>query len=278
MIRIDTSRFLRLLARLLPTATADKAGGFHGILLHTARGPYGDDPGDTTLLVGTSASGRVVGHTYIPCEGTLEPTVITTQDIASLRAFLAPRAKHNEDHAVEIGRDLITVTVSEPADLFDMGDSITLHAGDLDKVPRRLWQQLALLDVEGEHHNSKGDLIPDSTRTDIPATALVPFVAVARAVGAPLQLYRVHQHAPVLVQIGDTYRGVLWPSRWAVDIAPGIAMIEGAAPDADVHNPGLPPLPPNSGGPAVVLAFGRPAAADPVLPLDDEQPESGGRS
>lgn len=267
-IRIATTKLLTLLAELTPTATAGRGAGFAGVLLHTAHGEYGTEPGATTLLVGTSASGRVVGHTYQPCDGTLEPTLITLQDVVSLRALLAPRTKTNADHSVEIRRDLATVTITEPADLFDEGDSITLHVGDLDAVPRTLWTTLkATPDMLHQPTNVKGQPLPTTPRVDLAAAALAPFVAVAKLRTDTIQAYIGHPHHPVLIQIGGTYRGALYPARWAEDMAPGTATREGAAPDADVHWPDLPPVAKKHPGLVQVITF--PTIVDVELPLED---------
>lgn len=244
-IRIDTPPLLALLGLLIPTATAEKnAGGFPGILLHTTRGYYGENPGMTSLLVGTSANGRVAGHTHIPCDGILEPTLIGLQDVISLRGLLAPRAKNDPNHSVDISRDLATITVQEPADLFDEGDTLTLHVGDLDTVPRTLWDVL-IYEPNGllPETNAKGARLPDVPRTDLPAGLLAPFVTVAKARNEQVQLYRTHQHQPILVQIGAHYRGVIMPTRWGTDLSTEAVVREGTRPDAEVFPPDLPPLP-----------------------------------
>jgi S-DNA-T family DNA segregation ATPase FtsK/SpoIIIE len=279
-IRIDTHRFLQLLAELSPTMPTNGIGGMPGILLHTVRGHYGTDPGLTSLLVGTSSAGRAAGHTHVPCEGTLEPTLITVQDVAGLRSLLTPREKTNPDHALDIDRDLSSITLREPADLFSAGDAFTLHVGDLDTVPRLLWTLLAQgpQDWHESPVNVRGDTLPATPRVDIPAGVLAPFLAVAKLRKQSMQLYMGHPHRPILIQIGPHYRGVLTPDRWAHDMAPGIARREGDSPDADVHPPALPPVTKrNSAGPTVIDF--RSPAEQPELPIDnptDPDPDGDG--
>jgi S-DNA-T family DNA segregation ATPase FtsK/SpoIIIE len=270
-MRIDTHRFLQLLAELSPTMPTGGYGGMPGILLHTVRGHYGDDPGQTSLLVGTSSAGRAIGHTHVPCDSTLEPTLVTVQDVSSLRSLLTPREKTDPDHSVDIHRDLSTITIQEPADLFDQGDTFTLHVGDLDAVPRQLWTLLAQgpQDWADPPLNVRGDTLPDTPRMDLPAGVLAPFLAVAKLRKQSIQLYAGHPHRPILIQIGPHYRGVLIPDRWAQDMAPGIALREGDAPDADVYAPTLPPVTKKPGGPVTVIDF-RPHTEQPELPIDDE--------
>jgi S-DNA-T family DNA segregation ATPase FtsK/SpoIIIE len=269
-MRIDTHRLLQLLAELSPTMPTGGYGGMPGILLHTVRGHYGDDPGQTSLLVGTSSAGRAAGHTHVPCDGTLEPTLITVQDVSSLRSLLAPREKTDPDHSVDIHRDLSTITIQEPPDLFDAGDTFTLHVGDLDTVPRLLWTLLAQgpRDWVEPALNVRGDTLPDMPRVDLPAAVLAPFVAVAKLRKQDVQLYIGHPHRPILVQIGPHYRGVLTPDRWAHDMSPGVALREGDAPDADVYAPTLPPVTKKPGAPVTVIDF-RPHAVQPELPIDE---------
>jgi hypothetical protein len=264
-IRIPTDRLLDFLADLAPTASGKV--GMRGILLHTARGPYGDDPGLTTLLVGTSASGRVVGHTHIPCGGELEPTLIPIADVLSIRPLLEARAKADANHSVEITRDLATITLEEPPDLFAEGNSVTLHVADLDLVPRHLWELLGY-DYATDPttpQTGKGDRMPAVPRSDFSHSMLAPFLTVAKRHNLDIELYRYHQHRPTLVQIGHRYRGAIMPERWARDMSPGVIVNEGTTPGADLYDPGLPPPTKKPAGPAKVIDF-RPR--EPELPLD----------
>jgi hypothetical protein len=258
-IRIATDRLLDLLADLAPTATGKT--GMRGILLHTARGYYGDDPGMTTLLVGMGASGRVVGHTYIPCDGTLEPTLLGIADVASIRGLLETRAKADPNHSVEVTRDLETVTFQEPPDLFASGNSVTLHVGDLDTVPRYAWKILGY-DHPAEQMpppTLRGEDMPAVPRSDYDPAQLAPFITVAKRHTLPVQVYRYHPHRPTLVQIGGRYRGAIMPTRWAADMSRETIHREGAAPDGDLYEPDLPPVknPGGGGGFGVVIDFRR---------------------
>lgn len=271
MITITTDRLLSLFRTLMPTANRkNHGGGIPGVLLHTARGEYGAEPGRTTLLAGTTSNGLGVGHTIIPCEGALEPTLITLDDVATLRAWLGPRAKKNAEHSVEISRDLTSITVQEPRDLFDQADELTLHVKDLDDVPRGLWDLLDPVNVFalGAPDNVHGQALPDTPRVDITADMLVPFLTVGKMLGEEIQLYQQHSQRPILVQIGGAYRGVVLPRKWGMDLRPDRVLIEGEKPDGPVHAPDLPPVKKKTTGP-IVLAFGsKPAPVQQTIPED----------
>jgi hypothetical protein len=271
MITITTERLLNLFRVLMPTVNRKNHGaGIPGVLLHTARGEYGSEPGRTTLLAGTTSNGLGAGHTVIPCDGQLEPTLITLDDVATLRAWLGPRAKKNAEHSVEITRDLTSITVAEPPDLFDQADEVTLHVKDLDDVPRGLWDLLDPANVFelGAPDNVHGQALPNTHRVDITADMLLPFLTVGKMLGEEVQLYQQHSQRPILVQIGGSYRGVLTPRRWGADLRPDRVRIEGAAPDGPVHAPDLPPVKKKTTGP-IVLAFGsKPAPVQQTIPED----------
>lgn len=55
MIRVETAKLVQLLGDL--AHTSGEYGATAGILVHTARGYRGDEPGQMDLLVGTSTPG-----------------------------------------------------------------------------------------------------------------------------------------------------------------------------------------------------------------------------
>lgn len=264
-IRVKTEHLLGLLADLTHTAAAGDIGGINGILLHTARGYLGDDPGKTDLLIGTSTNGRATGQTYVPCErGISEPMLWTLGDVAKVRAVLAPSAKDDKNHSVDLSRDLETCTIQEPPDLFDEGDSLTFHLGDLAKFPRGLWKLLDYQPPADLPKDHKGNTVPRAPRLDLTTGMLAPFVAVAKTHKTEIQLYVTHQEQPVTISIGGRYRGVLLPYKWS-NTEPAVEK-NGARPDGEIYTPDLPPVPKNVDTKAVGRA---PVVVQLPLPASD---------
>lgn len=279
-IKLETDNLLDLLAQLVPTASSNPDDGVTaGVLLHTARGHYGDEPGQGDLLVGTSTDRLVVGHTYVPSFGQLaRPTLWRISDVKAVIDTFKPRAKaahkgkqkDEDDYFVHITLDGEHVTVAEDDDLLEDGFRLSFTEADLDEYPRSLWRSISQL---GDGHFVRGDgtEIPVANRTDIGAPRLAPFNKVAGLVGAPIQLYRTHQNRFVLVQIGDHYRGAIAPIRWDDGTDRG----EGEAPSADVHVPDMPEEKPRQTPPSAFVYKAAPAGetlpglsdleADPTL-------------
>lgn len=228
MIRVETAKLVQLLGDL--AHTSGEYGATAGILVHTARGYRGDEPGQMDLLVGTSTNGWSVGHSYVASAGQ-EPAPMLWP-IADARAVIAsykPRLKDNKDHAVEIRRDGNEIVVSEDPNLFGDGLTLRFTEGDLGKYPRNVFA--ALSDV---HLRPGDDFEVARPRTDFTAAQLAPFVAVAKAHSAPVELYRYHQKMPALVQIGWQYRGLLATTHYPDDSDAA------AVPSADVYACALP--------------------------------------
>jgi hypothetical protein len=74
-------------------------------------------------------------------------------------------------------------------------------------------------------------------RTDFGPKVMAPFIAVAKSHNSFVQTYRHHQRTPMLIQIGQTYRGALMPATWDE------AAHDGVAPECDVYPADLPALP-----------------------------------
>ncbi|HET6290469.1 MAG TPA: hypothetical protein VFG15_27445 [Amycolatopsis sp.] len=240
-IKIDTVRLVDLLDRLVPTASKDTGdGATAGILLHTARGEYGDEPGKTDLLVGTSTDRLVIGHDHTPCHGSLgRATLWGVNDVKTLLAAFKPKAKDSKDddpHMVLVDLAGEHIVVSEDPDLYDDGLSVSFQVQNLDDYPRGLWTVLEVINP-GPYEMHDGRTIEASRRTDMSPRRIAPFNKVASKLGESVQFYRTHQHRHVLVQIGDTYRGALVPSRYDDDLD------DGSGPAADVYEPNLPPEP-----------------------------------
>lgn len=261
-IRIDTVELVALLERLVPTASKDTGdGATAGILMHTARGEYGDEPGKTDLLVGTSTDRLVIGHDHTPCHGTLtRATLWGIDDVKTLLAAFKPKAKDSKEedpHMVLVDLAGEHIVVSEDPDLYDDGLSVSFQVKNLDDYPRGLWTVLEVINA-GPYEMSDGRVIEPSRRTDMSPRRIAPFNKVASKLGTSVQFYRTHQHRHVLVQIGATYRGALIPTRYDDDLD------DGSGPAAEVYEPNLPPEPKRQQQPVKVFT---PTPADGQEPL-----------
>lgn len=234
MIRVETHQLIKLLGDLAHTTSAGH-GAIGCILLHTARGPLEDEPGDTDLLVGTATDGVCTGHTYVDSYGQLPgPMLWPLADVKALLAAYKPKAAATKSkpkkHTVLIKREGSEIIVCEDPNLFSDGLTVRFTEGPISEYPRGLWDILERTPTVTIDH---GDEQP---RTDFHESALKPFLAVAKSRKAPLELYRYHQRARLLVQIGQRYRGCVVPARKWLDTDPR----GGAGPDSDVYAPELP--------------------------------------
>lgn len=235
-VRILTGALLGVLSDLILTADRGPEGGVMGaVLLHTGRGHHGAEPGRVELLAGVSSDRHVAGHTYTWCTGQWRaPTLWSVRDATSvITVFKAARGKDKlGTHAVEI--DVIDgeVQIREDPNLIDDGVSLSFGEGDAGQYPARTLYRV--LDAEQPATIVRDGVFVDAgPRTDLLGSVLTPFVKVARRRGHALSVYRTHQHVPLLVQIGETYRGMLAPYRDAE--ADG----DDERPDAGLHPPDL---------------------------------------
>ncbi|MER5388354.1 hypothetical protein [Saccharopolyspora sp. NPDC002686] len=243
-LQVNTAELCALLADLSHTAPSDpEFGALAGIVLHTSRGHVGTDPGQTTLLVGTSTTRTVAGHAYTSCSGYLhEPMLWPIGDVRAALAVLRPLAKADKAHTTAISRDGASVVLAEVGDpaLFDdldapAGTELRFTVGDLTDYPRGIWALLGDIHTASVVFDTDGRAIDAAPRTDLTAAALLPFCRVARSRGEAIELYRYHQRRAVLVQIGPAYRGVLMPASYE-DGNPS----EVTEPPGEVYAPVLP--------------------------------------
>lgn len=239
-IRIETFRLIELINDLKHTADPNpENGAVAGILFHTARGHgFPGDPGAGDLLVGTSTNRVAVGHTYAPAYGQMAlPMLWPIANAVTVVSMFKDKAKASKEHMVVIraGDGAIHVEEDEQS-LFGSGDKYEFAAGDLDKYPRGLWRVLKHDQPWRPEDYDKREPLP---RTDLSASGMGPFVAVAKAHGGVIEMYRYHQRRAVLVSIGDRYRGAITPTPWGDDKRPQA----GLSPYGDVHAADMPPLP-----------------------------------
>ncbi|TCO64923.1 hypothetical protein [Actinocrispum wychmicini] len=231
-LRIETKYLVELLGTLAYTAGS-------GILLHTTRGyPDGGEPGTSDLLVGTSTTGRAVGHTFVVAYGLLPQAALwPIEDVGAVLASFRPRLKDNKDHALEVELADGLVVVREDPDLFGNGLKLEFAAGDLQDYPREIWSLLTDEHLHPRVETPESVLVPRSPRTDYTPADLAPFVAIAKHIKCELQLFNYHQRLPTLVQIGHKFRGLIRPVVWPDDRSPTL----GEGPASDVYPATLPP-------------------------------------
>ncbi len=280
-ITMGTRHLIELLTVLSLTSSDDEALPTGGVLLHTARGyGYGPQSGKTDVLVGTSTTRFAAGHLFVPTGGQWRRAVLWgIDDVRAVLDAFRPKLRANKLAEVSISiRDKeIEVAESGQLDLDGEGLRLVFTEKDLGDFPREVWRTLSDVLINPEVRDHKNRVVPERPRTDVNASQLEPFVKAAKILKAALELYRFHQHRPVLIQIGSAYRGVLFPTRFDETETPGA----GVAPDSEIHPPDLPPPPdpatktgPDDGTGAGILRFGTgvhvgaPAATDDV-PLSD---------
>ncbi|MCE7008755.1 hypothetical protein LWC34_38980 [Kibdelosporangium philippinense] len=231
-LRIETKHLVELLGTLAYTAGT-------GILLHTARGyPTGGEPGKSDLLVGTSSTGRVAGHTNVVTFGQLsQPMLWSIEDVDAVLASYRPRLKDNKDHSVEIELTGGHIIVREDPDMFGDGLQIEFTAGDTADYPRELWSLLTDEHVTPRVETEQGSVVARSPRTDYTPADIAPFVTIAKALKCELQTFNYHHRLPTLVQIGHKYRGLIRPVLWPDERSPRL----GEGPTSEVYPANLPP-------------------------------------
>lgn len=244
-MRISTSKLLGLLGDLVLTAGTDPdVPGINTVLLHTTRGHHGAEPGLVELLAGASTNRFVAAHSYVPCVGQwAAPSLWRVRDIKSvITVFKAARGKDKHDlHAVDVTRSGGEVTIREDPNLVDDGVHLSFAELDATEFPARSVyerildaEQPAALPVTDPETGTLSfvDAVPATT---LSADVLAPFLKVAKRRSGVLRVYRTHQHVPLLVQIGEDYRGTLMPVR----TNDGMGSADPQRPDAPLYPPDL---------------------------------------
>jgi S-DNA-T family DNA segregation ATPase FtsK/SpoIIIE len=217
MIRVPTKDLVGMLTDLVHTAADPaSASGTASVLLHTVRGYRPGEPGLSDRLVGTSCTGKLLGHCHIECTGQSEPMLWPVGEVQAVIAVLKPLAKQ-ADHAVELGRDDAgQLYVAEDPDLFGERLKLTFSGMDVAEFPVEGVRGL-LTEVRVR---PAGVDVPDVLpRTDFAAWQVAPFAKIASRRGELIELFRWHQRLPIMVQIGEQYRGVIVPMQWSDESA-----------------------------------------------------------
>lgn len=267
MIRIPTGDLVALITDLAGTVGSKEQGpATASILLHTDRG-YGipDEPGKNDLLIGTSTNRVACGHTYVTCYGQeAEPMLWPIDDALGVVAYFKPRARDNKDHAVQITQQGEHVVVQEDGDLFDDGGQVTFTVADITQFPRGIFEVLTSVPITSRRGRP---------RMDMHTGSWAPFMAIAKRRNTIVETYRYTETGPILIAIGDRYRGAVIPGRWNHDDKSA-----GHAPAGDVYPVTLPdpdddPAPPAAG--VVAEDFVPPGDVEPELPLEEQEAQTG---
>lgn len=216
-ITVGTHKLIDTLTDALATA------GDLGIHLTTTRAPWKDEPGDTDLLAATASNRKVLGHTWIPCDGRLTPMVWRCGDTRTLLGVLKVLSKKGENHTVDIAmvqaerKDNAKddrhpgwiVTVSETPALFDSDTKHEFHAHPESRFPIE-WSMRILHDQY--HHPSEKDYV-EQPRTLWSSDTMKRLASVAARRGCNVQFFRSPTRPLQLIQIGDTWLGAASPVK-----------------------------------------------------------------
>lgn len=217
-ITVATTKLIDILTDALQTASND----FGGVHLTTTRAPWRDEPSDVDLLAASSTNRRVLGHTWIPCDGRIDPMVWPCQSVADVLALIKSwaKAKGGDQHTVDISLVLAdppedakddehpgwTVTLRETPALFDSDNEFQFHAHHESKFPISIVHRLRTNTFVTKEDYAEVPLTLWST------TVLAPLVAVAKRRSMQIQLFRSPDRLLQIVQIGDTWIGIAMPN------------------------------------------------------------------
>lgn len=269
-MRVLTKPLIAILTDLVLTSTLDpEAGAVGSVLVYTARGGWGDEPGEVDLLCGVSTDRFVIGATHTECFGQAPvPMLWPARDVKNVIAVFKAASK-DDKHAVEIVLDGSQVIVREDhPNLFGDGLSLSFTQADFQAYPGTGVFRMLERQMQATVSPKMPGALP---RTDCWADRLAPFVKVANRRHEPIRTYRDHQSLRVLVQVGPTYRGAF------VTLGYEPAGLEDA-PDAELPPPDLDRIAElcgidrTHGDGDITKDGGEPAAAED----DDDQLEMGG--
>lgn len=231
-LTVHTKKLLGLFDDLL--ITAELKGEFpeyNGIHLQHARGPWEDEPGETDLLVATSANGSVAGHSWVDAIGSIDPVFVSVPNIRSIKGVFAGLAKSFDDeHVVEVSYENGILTVKEYRDTIVGEEATELQVPTVENNEFPLDGVRKWLDGSAGSkapRDADGNFAVDESVT-VWDQSLSLLLRVAKRRKSPLRLYRAHAANIHRAQIGDTWRGAIKPLVPDVDIATD-------EPDADLH-------------------------------------------
>ncbi|OBC14088.1 cell division protein FtsK [Mycobacterium sp. 852013-50091_SCH5140682] len=239
-ITVATTKLIDILTDALQTASND----FGGVHLTTTRAPWRDEPSDVDLLAASSTNKYVLGHTWIPCDGRIDPMVWPCESVANVLSLIKSWKKIKGDqHTVDISLALAdppedgkddehpgwTVTLAETPALFDSDNEFQFHAHHESKFP-----------ISIVHRIRTNTFVTKEDYAEVPltlwsATVLAPLVAVARRRNMQIQMFRSPNRLLQIVQIGDTWIGIAMPGTPVPgDPTDGPSIEPVLAPDSDL--------------------------------------------
>jgi hypothetical protein len=195
VIRIESKELLGFLTDLERTCMR---GVDSGVLLHAARGPYGEEPGDHPLLVGTSYGAGGIGHAHIGCAGAMEPMLWPAAGVDMVLELLKKVGKAKK-HGVLISRLGDEITVAEDPDLRPDGASVSFTGGQLTSFAHTVWHAMEPRPLDAQ------EILEGDVRACLYAASVTPFARIASRRGEPMRLWRYGRQ--LLIEIGEHYRG-----------------------------------------------------------------------
>lgn len=231
-IALPTRMLVSLLEDLLLTAGKDPAlPNVLGVLLHTAHGefvldlpPDADEQPlfgsmeDMTLMVGTSTDTYAMAQAHAPATpgvtggGWPGAAFVSASDARAVVAAFKPligtlgrEVTHNTVLELTAG----SLTVSEDPRQVPSGLSMWFPVGDGSAFPAA--GRALSPDPTVQETGLDGEIIPPSYGTGLPARYVEIFGKIGKRRKMPLAVYRHHQHAPIVVEVGASYRAVVKP-------------------------------------------------------------------
>lgn len=230
-ILVSTRQLVGLLTDLILTSGTDPdVPTTRGVLLHTDDGEYLPDlpgadpdqeslfgPSGAQLLVGTSTDSYAAGQAHVPAtfsipSGWLAPVFVELQDAQSVArefktkiSILGREITHYTELSVQGG----TMTVRENPAQVPGGLRMAFQVTDgslFPKVHERMQP-----DPTVQETGRDGEVVPPSYGTGFYGAYVEVFAKVAKRRQMPIALYRHHQNAPVVVEIGASYRAAVKP-------------------------------------------------------------------
>lgn len=251
-ITLPTRGLVGLLEDLSLTAADPKMELPHltAVLLHTAKGdfevPQGkSDDGEplfetvpSDLLVATSTCLSMIGQGHTACTGRLhKPALIDLLDIESVikvfKPLITKRLPKGVIHQSVVTLSTSNLIVSEDPDLVPGGKSVSMTVLDSDPFPRNTAD---LLEVDPERPVVvDGRSVPVEYGTGLGTDFFTIVGKIAARRDMTPAVYRHHQQARIVVEVGGAYRAVVMPVPLQEDRWDG--------PVVEVFSPPLPPRP-----------------------------------
>jgi hypothetical protein len=228
-LSIRAEYLVRQLSDLLLTADATPDSPLGHVLLWTARGEHGDEPGQHTLLV--SSDGQAAGQcAEVSDAGTLPATLMPVAAanliVAHAKGAVREAKRRDTEVFVEMRRvgDHVVASLREDGALFQPGVQVEARVGDLAEYPVR--QIAEFLQPE------EGDAVPGRAWSP---EAMKLAGKIARSRKSPPVVYAAGAASRLVIEVGEgSWRGAV---RAPVDAE---QLARGGRPVGELHLPHLP--------------------------------------